>query len=115
MLTKTRAAVTMSHIIQKGGKGMTSIEAVNRIECATDLTKETRWETTVSKPYFGEIQTIRKDLEVLEILKERCARANVTRWGLCKKGEDKARRITVGMDKEKKKKEYEKVMEWIER
>ena len=93
---------------------MTSIEALNRIECATDLTKETRWETTVSNPYFVEIQTIRKDLEVLEILKERCAIANITRWGLCKKGEDKTPSITVSMDIELTKKEYEKVKEWLE-
>lgn len=94
---------------------MTSIEALNRIECATDLTKETRWETTVSNPYFGEIQTIRKDLEVLEILKKGCAGANITRWGLCKKGEDKTPSIMVSMDIELTKKEYEKVKEWIER
>ena len=94
---------------------MTSIEALNRIECETDLTKETRWETTVSNPYFGEIQTIRKDLEVLEILKERCASANITRWGLCKRGEDKTPSITVSMGIELTKKEYEKVKEWIER
>lgn len=94
---------------------MTSIEALNRIECATDLTKETRWETTVSNPYFEEIQTIREDLEVLEILKERCASANITRWGLCKKGEDEKPNITVSMDIELTKKEYEKVKEWIER
>ena len=94
---------------------MTSIEALNRIECATDLTKETRWETTMSNPYFGEIQTIRKDLEVLGILKERCASANITRWGLCKKGEYKTPSITVSMDIELTKKEYEKVKEWIER
>ena len=49
---------------------MNSIEALNKIECATDVTKETSWETTVSNPYFQEIQTIRKDLEVLEILKK---------------------------------------------
>ena len=48
---------------------MTSIEALNRIECATDLTKEMRWETIVSNPYGHELQTVRKDLEVLEILK----------------------------------------------
>ena len=94
---------------------MTSIEALNRIECATDMTKETRWETTVSNPYFREIQTIRKELEVLVILKERCASANVTRWDLCKKGEDKTPSITVSMDIELTKKEYEKVKEWIER
>ena len=49
---------------------MTSIEALNRIECATDLTKEMRWETIVSNPYGNELQTVRKDLEVLEILKK---------------------------------------------
>ena len=89
---------------------MTSTEALDKIERSTDVTKETRWETTVSNPYFGEIQTIRKDLEVLEILKERCASANITRWGLCKKGE-----VTVSMDIELTKREYEKVKEWIER
>ena len=94
---------------------MTSIEALDKIERSTDATKETRWETTVSNTYFGEIQTIRKDLEVLGILKERCASANVTRWGLCKKGEDKTPSITVSMDIEITKKEYEKVKEWIER
>ena len=94
---------------------MTSIEALNKIERATDLTKETRWETTVSNPYFGEIQTIREDLEVLGILKERCASANVTRWGLCKKGEDKTPSITVCMDIELTEKEYKKVKEWLER
>ena len=41
---------------------MTSTEALDKIERSTDATKETRWETTVSNPYFGEIQTIRKDL-----------------------------------------------------
>ena len=94
---------------------MTSIEALNEIEHATDIAEETRWETIVSNPYFGEIQTIRKDLEVLGILKERCASANVTRWGLCKKGEDKTPSITVSMDIELTKKEYEKVKELIER
>ena len=48
---------------------MTSIQALNRIECATDITKEMRWETVVSNPYGHEFQTVRKDLEVLEILK----------------------------------------------
>ena len=94
---------------------MTSIEALNKIEHATDITKETRWETTVSNPYFWEIQAIRKDLEVLGILKERCASANITRYGLLKGGEDKKPSITVSMDIELTKKEYEKVKEWIER
>lgn len=94
---------------------MTNIEALNKIERATDITKETRWETTVDNPYFWEIQTIRKDLEVLEILKERCASANITRWGLCKRGEDKTPSITVSMDIELTKKEYEKVKGWMER
>lgn len=94
---------------------MTSIEALDKIEHATDITKETRWETTVSNPYFGEIQTIREDLEVLEILKERCASANITRYGLRKGGEDKKPSITVSMDIELTKKEYEKVKEWLER
>lgn len=94
---------------------MTSIEALDKIECSTDVTKETRWETTVSNPYFGEIQTIRKDLEVLGILKERCASANITRYGLRKGGEDKTPSITVSMDIELTKREYEKVKEWIER
>lgn len=94
---------------------MTSIEALNKIERATDVTKETRWETTVSNPYFGEIQTIREDLEVLEILKERCASADITRYGLRKGGEDKKPSITVSMDIELTKKEYEKVKEWLER
>lgn len=94
---------------------MTSTEALDKIERSTDVTKETRWETTVSNPYFGEIQTIRKDLEVLEILKERCASANITRYGLRKRGEDKTPSITVSMDIGLTKKEYEKVKEWIER
>lgn len=94
---------------------MTSIEALNKIERATDVTKETRWETTVSNPYFGEIQTIREDLEVLEILKERCASADITRYGLRKGGEDKKPSITVSMGIELTKKEYEKVKEWLER
>ena len=59
---------------------MTSIEALNKIEHATNVTEETRWETTVDNPYFWEIQTIRKDLEVLEILKKGCAYANVTQY-----------------------------------
>ena len=86
---------------------MTSIEALNRIECATDLTKETRLETTVSNPYFGEIQTIRKDLEVLGILKERCASANVSK--------DKLPNIAVDMHIELTEEEYMKVKEWLER
>lgn len=94
---------------------MTSIEALNKIERSTDVTKETRWETTVSNPYFGEIQTIRGDLEVLKILKERCASANITRYGLCEGGEGKTPSITVSMDIELTKKEYEKVKGWIER
>lgn len=94
---------------------MTSIEALNKIERATDVTKETRWETTVSNPYFGEIQTIREDLEVLEILKERFASADITRYGLRKGGEDKKPSITLSMGIELTKKEYEKVKEWIER
>lgn len=94
---------------------MTSTEALDKIERSTDVTKETRWETTVSNPYFGEIQTIRKDLEVLGILKERCARANITRYGLRKGGEDKTPSITVSVDIELTKREYEKVKEWIER
>ena len=94
---------------------MTSIEALDKIEHATNITKETHWETTVDNPYFWEIQTIRKDLEVLGILKERCASSNITRWGLCKKGEDKTPSITVSMDIELTKKEYEKVKGWLER
>ena len=85
---------------------MTSIEALNKIERSTDVTKETRWETTVSNPYFGEIQTIRKGLEVLEILKERFASANVSK--------DKLPNIVVDMHIELTEEEYMKVKEWLE-
>lgn len=94
---------------------MTSIEALDKIERSTDVTEEKRWETTVDNPYGRELQTVREDLEILEILKERCASANITRWGLCKRGEDKTPSITVSMDIDLTKKEYEKVKEWIER
>lgn len=94
---------------------MTSIEALNRIECATDLTKEMRWETIVSNPYFEEIQTIKKDLEVLEILKKGCAYADVTQYLLRKRGKDRLPNIAVDMHIELTEKEYMKVKEWIER
>lgn len=92
---------------------MTSIEALNKIESATDITKETRLETTVSNPYFGEIQTIREDLEVLEILKERCAYADVTQYLLRKRGKDRLPNIVVDMHIELTEKEYMKVKEWL--
>ena len=94
---------------------MTSIEALNRIECATDLTKEMRWETIVSNPYFEEIQTIKKDLEVLEILKKGGAYADVTQYLLRKRGKDRLPNIAVDMHIELTEKEYMKVKEWIER
>lgn len=92
---------------------MTSIEALNKIERATDVTKETRWETTVSNPYFGEIQTIRKDLEVLGILKERCAYANVEQYLLRQRGKDRLPNIVVDIHIELTEEEYMKVKEWL--
>lgn len=94
---------------------MTSIEALNRIECATDLTKEMRWETIVSNPYGHEIQTVRKDLEVLEILKKGCDYVDVTQYLLRKRGKDKLPNIVVDMHIELTEEEYKKVKEWIER
>ena len=93
---------------------MTSTEALNKIERSTDATKETRWETTVSNPYFGEIQTIRKDLEVLEILKRGCAYANVTQYLLRQRGKDRLPNIAVDMHIELTEDEYMKVKEWLE-
>ena len=93
---------------------MTSIEALNRIECATDLTKEMRWETIVSNPYFEEIQTIKKDLEVLEILKKGCAYVDVTQYLLRQRGKDRLPNIAVDMHIELTEEEYMKVKEWLE-
>ena len=93
---------------------MTSIEALDKIEQSTDATKETRWETTVSNPYFWEIQTIREDLEVLGILKERCASANVTQYLLRQRGKDRLPNIAVDMHIELTEEEYMKVKEWLE-
>lgn len=92
---------------------MTSIEALNRIECATDLTKEMRWETIVSNPYGHEIQTVRKDLEVLEILKKGCDYVDVTQYLLRKRGKDRLPNIAVDMHIELTEKEYKKVKEWL--
>ena len=94
---------------------MTSTKALNRIECATDVTKETSWETTVSNPYFKEIQTIRKDLEVLEILKMRCVSMVIRQYEFCTAGKDETPNIKADMRIELTEKEYEKVKEWIER
>ena len=92
---------------------MTSIEALNRIECATDLTKEMRWETIVSNPYGHEFQTVRKDLEVLEILKRGCAYANVEQYLLRQRGKDRLPNIVVDMHIELTEEEYMKVKEWL--
>ena len=94
---------------------MTSIEALNKIEHTTNVTKETSWETTVNNPYFQEIKTIKEDLEVLRILKERLASVNVTQDLLRRSGKDKTPSITVSMNIELTKKAYKKVKEWIER
>lgn len=92
---------------------MTSIQALNRIECATDITKEMRWETIVSNPYGHEIQTVRKDLEVLEILKKRCDYVDVTQYLLRKRGKDRLPNIVVDMHIELTEEEYMKVKEWL--
>lgn len=93
---------------------MKSIEELNKIERATDTTKETRWETTVSNPYFGEIQTIRKDLEVLEILKRRCVSAVIVQYAFYIVGKDEIPNIKADMRIELTEKEYKKVKEWLE-
>ena len=94
---------------------MNSIEALNKIERATDITKETRWETTVSNAYFKEIQTIRKDLEVLGILKRRCVSAVILQYGFYTAGKDEIPNIKTDMKIELTEKEYKKVKEWMER
>ena len=93
---------------------MTSTEALDKIERSTDATKETRWETTVSNPYFGEIQTIRKDLEVLEILKRGLAHVDITQYPLRQRGKDRLPNIAVDMHIELTEEEYMKVKEWLE-
>ena len=93
---------------------MKSIEALNKIERATDITKETILETTVSNPYFGEIQTIRKDLEVLQILKRRCVSAIVVQYEFYMVGKDEIPNIKADMRIELTEKEYKKVKEWLE-
>ena len=93
---------------------MKSIEALNKIERATDITKETILETTVSNPYFGEIQTIRKDLEVLEILKRRCVSAIIVQYEFYMVGKDEIPNIKADMRIELTEKEYKKVKEWLE-
>ena len=94
---------------------MKSIEALNKIERETDIKKETRWETTVSNPYFGEIQTIREDLEVLEILKMRCFSAIIVQYAFYMVGKDEIPNIKADMRIELTEKEYKKVKEWLER
>ena len=93
---------------------MKSIEALNKIERATDITKETILETTVSNPYFGEIQTIRKDLEVLQILKRRCVSAIIVQYEFYMVGKDEIPNIKADMRIELTEKEYKKVKEWLE-
>ena len=93
---------------------MKSIEALNKIERATDITKETILETTVSNPYFGEIQTIRKDLEVLQILKRRCVSAIIVQYEFYMVGKDEIPNIKADMKIELTEKEYKKVKEWLE-
>lgn len=93
---------------------MTSIEALNKIERATDVTKETSRETTVSNPYFKEIQTIRKDLEVLEILKMRCVSTVIRQYEFCTAGKDEIPNIKADMRIELTENEYEKVKGWLE-
>ena len=93
---------------------MKSIEALNKIERATDITKETILETTVSNPYFGEIQTIRKDLEVLQILKRRCVSAIIVQYEFYMVGKDEIPNIKADMRIEFTEKEYKKVKEWLE-
>ena len=94
---------------------MKSIEALNKIERATDITKETILETTVSNPYFGEIQTIRKDLEVLQILKRRSVSAIIVQYAFYMVGKDEIPNIKADMRIELTEKEYKKVKEWLER
>ena len=94
---------------------MKSIEALNKIERATYITKETILETTISNPYFGEIQTIRKDLEVLQILKRRCVSAIIVQYAFYMVGKDEIPNIKADMRIELTEKEYKKVKEWLER
>lgn len=93
---------------------MKSIEALNKIERATDITKETILETTVSNPYFDEIQTIRKDLEVLQILKRRCVSAIIVQYEFYMVGKGEIPNIKADMRIELTEKEYKKVKEWLE-
>lgn len=93
---------------------MNSIEALNKIERATDVTKETRWDTTVSNPYFKEIQTVRKDLEVLEILKKRCVSTIIVQYAFYIVGKDEIPNIKTDMRIELTEKEYKRVKEWLE-
>ena len=84
---------------------MTNIEALNQIERYHDEEVYYVGETYVENEFAEEIKIIRKDLEILGILKERFASANVSK--------DKLPNIVVDMHIELTENEYMKVKEWL--
>lgn len=94
---------------------MTSIEALDTIERYHDEEVYDVGETYVENEFAEEIKIIRKDLEVLEILKRGCAHVDVTQYPLRQRGKDRLPNIAEDMHIELTEEEYMKVQEWIER
>ena len=95
---------------------MTSIEVLlDTIERYHDEEVYDVGETYVENEFAEEIKIIRKELEVLEILKRGLAHADITQYPLRQRGKDRLPNIAVEMYIELTENEYKRVQEWIER
>ena len=94
---------------------MTSIEALDTIERYHDEEVYDVGETYVENEFAEEIKIIRKELEVLEILKRGLAHVDITQYPLRQRGKDRLPNIAVEMYIELTENEYKRVQEWIER
>ena len=94
---------------------MTSIEALDTIERYHDEEVYDVGETYVENEFAEEIKIIRKELEVLEILKRGCAHVDITQYPLRQSGKGRLPGIAVDMYIELTENEYKRVQEWIER
>ena len=95
---------------------MTSIEVLlDTIERYHDEEVYDVGETYVENEFAEEIKIIRKELEVLEILKRGLAHADITQYPLRQSGKDRLPNIAVDMHIELTENEYKRVQEWLER
>lgn len=94
---------------------MTSIEVLlDTIEHYHDEEVYYVGETYVENEFAEEIKIIRKELEVLEILKRGLAHADITQYPLRQRGKDRLPNIVADMHIELTEEEYMKVKEWLE-